>query len=166
MEVEPLRRPMERACPRDRTKLVATKVKDVAIDECPKCQGIFLDKNELKKLTGDADLNKYLRDMVGYDVDSQLICPSCGGLMDIEQVRGVEVEVCLTCFGLWLDHGEVEALVAAKGNPVEMSATKKAEIEKAENADAARGKRRRGILARSPLGALDRGLSELVRRYL
>lgn len=156
---------MERACPRDRTKLVAQKQKDVTVDACPKCQGIYLDKNELKKLSGDADLNKYLRDMVGYDVDSQLICPSCGGLMDMEAVRGVEVEVCLTCFGLWLDAGELEALVGAKGNPVEMTAAKKAELEKSAAADAARGTKRRG-LAKTPLGALDRGLSELVRRYL
>ena len=156
---------MDRACPRDRTKLVAEKHKDVTVDACPKCHGIFLDKNELKKLTGDSDLNKYLRDMVGYDVDSQLICPSCGGLMDMERVRGVEVEVCLTCFGLWLDAGELDALVGAKGAEVPMTPEKKAEIEKAQAADAARGKQRRG-LARTPLGALDRGLSELVRRYL
>lgn len=156
---------MERACPRDRTKLVAEKHKDVTVDACPKCKGIFLDKNELKKLTGDADLNKYLRDMVGYDVDSQLLCPSCGGLMDLEAVRGVEVEVCLTCFGLWLDAGELEALVAAKGKPVEMSAAKEAEIKKATERDGDR-RRRGGLLGKTPLGSLDRGLSELVRRYL
>ncbi|HET6406217.1 MAG TPA: zf-TFIIB domain-containing protein [Candidatus Thermoplasmatota archaeon] len=157
---------MERACPRDGTKLVEEKHKDVTVDACPKCQGIFLDKNELKKLSGDADLNKYLRDMVGYDVDSQLLCPSCGGLMDAEHVRGVEVEVCLTCFGLWLDHGELDALVAAKGNAVALTPEKEAEIKKAQEADHDRARRRRGILARGPLGALDRGLSELVRRYL
>ena len=158
-------RDMERACPRDRTKLVPEQHKDVTVDACPKCKGIFLDKNELKKLTGDADLNKYLRDMVGYDVDSQLICPACGGLMDAEHVRGVEVEVCLTCFGLWLDHGELDALVAAKGKPVETTAAKEEELKKAAEADHDRG-RQRGFLARGPLGSLDRGLSELVRRYL
>jgi Zn-finger nucleic acid-binding protein len=156
---------MERDCPRDHTKLVAETHKDVTVDACPKCKGIFLDKNELKKLSGDADLNKYLRDMVGYDVDSQLICPSCGGLMDAEHVRGVEVEVCTTCFGLWLDHGELDALVAAKGAPVELTAAKKAELAKAGEVDFDRG-RKRGFLARGPLGSLDRGLSELVRRYL
>lgn len=156
---------MERDCPRDRTRLVPEKHKDVTVDACPKCRGIYLDKNELKKLSGDADLNKYLRDMVGYDVDSQLICPSCGGLMDLEAVRGVEVEVCLTCFGLWLDAGELDALVAAKGKEVEMSAAKKAEIAKAQKADANK-KKRGGFLGKTPLGALDRGLSELVRRYL
>ena len=157
---------MRRSCPRDRTDLVEEKHKDVTVDACPECQGIFLDKNELKKLTGDADLNKHLRDMTGYDVDSELICPSCGGLMDIEHVRGVEVEVCLTCFGLWLDHGELDALVAAKGQPVETTPEKEAEIRKATEADHDRARRRRGILARGPLGAIDRGLSELVRRYL
>lgn len=156
---------MERTCPRDRTKLVPEKHKDVTVDACPKCKGIYLDKNELKKLSGDADLNKYLRDMVGYDVDSQLICPSCGGLMDMEAVRGVEVEVCLSCFGLWLDAGELDALVAAKGNPVEMTAAKQAELKKAGEVQGDR-KRRGGFLGKTPLGSLDRGLSELVRRYL
>lgn len=156
---------MRRDCPRDRTPLAAKSVKDVTLDECSKCHGIFLDKNELKKLTGDADLNKYLRDMVGYDVDSKLLCPSCGGLMDAEHVRGVEVEVCLTCFGLWLDQGELDALVAGKGQPIVIDDAKRAELDKAKGNDA-KAKKRGGMLKRSPLGALDRGLSELVRRYL
>lgn len=156
---------MERSCPRHRATLVAKPMKDVTVDECPKCHGIFLDKNELKKLSGDADLNKHLRDMVGYDVDSQLICPACGGLMDAEHVRGVEVEVCLSCFGLWLDHGELDALVAAKGKPVEMTAGKEEELRKARERDGDK-RRRGGFLGKTPLGSLDRGLSELVRRYL
>ena len=158
-------RAMERACPRDRAKLAAKDHKGVTVDECPKCGGIFLDKNEIKKLTGDKGLNKHLRDEVGYDVDSQLLCPSCGGLMDLEHVHGVDVEVCLTCYGLWLDKGELDALVAAKGKVVAMSAAKRAELDKAAGADADARGRKRG-LARTPLGGLDRGLTELVRRYL
>ncbi|MEK6838644.1 MAG: zf-TFIIB domain-containing protein, partial [Candidatus Thermoplasmatota archaeon] len=89
----------DRACPRDHTRLVAEKVAvrgpDVTIDKCPMCAGVFLDKNELLRISGDFQLNKYLRDKVALDSDSQLVCPHCGGIMDLEHIAGVGVEVCL-----------------------------------------------------------------------
>jgi len=160
-----------RACPRDGTPLVENEVAvfgpDVKVDNCPKCAGVFLDKNELKRLTGDAELNRYLRDHVGYDVDSKLICPSCGGLMDMEETSGVEVEVCLTCFGLWLDNGELEALNARKSGAPAMTPQKRAELDKAKGADSNRLKAERkkaGLLR--PVKPLDDLFDENDRRWL
>ena len=39
-----------------------------------------------------------------------LVCPRCGNTMDIEKAEDVEVDVCLTCNGVWLDAGELEKL--------------------------------------------------------
>jgi len=39
-----------------------------------------------------------------------MICPRCGNLMDIEKADEIEVDVCLTCGGVWLDSGELEEL--------------------------------------------------------
>lgn len=151
---------LDRACPRDRTPLVhekAGKKGEVAIDRCPKCRGMFLDKNELLHLTGDKKLNEYLRDQVGYDSDSQLLCPHCGGIMDMEEVHGVQVEVCLTCYGLWLDQGEFEAL-EARENAAEVPVTtaKRAELHDAARAD----KRKKGLLAQ-----WDRALDNFIRKH-
>src|SRR5205807_4688683 len=63
-------------------------------------------------LTGSPSLNKLLTKYLGLDSDSQLVCPNCGGLMDGEDAGDVRVDVCLDCFGVWLDAGELERLGA------------------------------------------------------
>ena len=156
----------ERACPRDHTRLVAEKVAvtgpNVTVDKCPTCAGLFLDKNELLRISGDFELNKYLRDRVALDSDSQLLCPHCGGIMDLEHIAGVEVEVCLTCFGLWLDRGELEGLKDRRNiAPIPRTPEKERELARAEKAT----KDRRGK-SKNPLAHLDRALGEFVRRYL
>src|SRR6058998_3293683 len=57
-------------------------------------------------------LNKLLTKYVGLESDSQLVCPNCGGLMEIEDAGNVRVDVCLDCKGVWLDAGELERLAA------------------------------------------------------
>ena len=80
------------------------------IDVCPKCKGIWLDSGELKKLLRDKKLSDYLTKEIGTQSKSKLICPRCGGLMDLETADDVEVDVCLTCHGVWLDSGELMEL--------------------------------------------------------
>ena len=89
-----------------------THLRAVEVDVCPKCNGIFLDKKEIRKLTGDWSLNKLLTKYVGLDSDSQLVCPNCGGLMEIEDAGNLRVDACLDCKGVWLDAGELERLAA------------------------------------------------------
>jgi Zn-finger nucleic acid-binding protein len=83
---------------------------NVIIDVCPKCQGIWLDNNELKKILGDRKLANYLTKHIGTQSKSKLVCPRCGGLMDLEYAEDVEIDVCLACHGAWLDYGELEKL--------------------------------------------------------
>ncbi len=41
-----------------------------------------------------------------------LLCPSCGvGMREVER-RGVLLDVCPQCGGVWLDRGELEKLLA------------------------------------------------------
>lgn len=83
---------------------------DIEIDVCPKCMGIFLDDGELKKLVKDDELTGFLTEDIGTQSKSELICPRCGSLMDIEEAEEIEVDVCLNCHGVWLDAGELEEL--------------------------------------------------------
>lgn len=85
---------------------------NVIIDICPKCEGIWLDKGELGKLVKDRKLVNYLTKDIGTQSKSKLICPRCGGLMDLEYAEDIEVDVCLTCNGVWLDKGELKGLRA------------------------------------------------------
>lgn len=85
-------------------------LRKVTIDHCPKCDGIYLDDGELRTLTGQYSLAKWLTKYLGVDSDSKLVCPGCGGVMDAERPDGIEVDICLSCNGIWLDVGELEAL--------------------------------------------------------
>ena len=80
------------------------------MDVCPTCQGIFLDKKEIRTLTGSSQLHELLTKYLGLDSDSRLLCPNCGVLMDGEDAGDVRVDVCLDCNGVWLDTGELKRL--------------------------------------------------------
>ena len=101
-------------CPRCWVELKKEEVEvlgpNVIIDVCPTCEGIWFDHNELKKVLGDRKLADYLTKHIGTQSKSKLVCPRCGGLMDLEYAEDIEIDVCLVCHGAWLDAGELERL--------------------------------------------------------
>jgi len=40
-------------------------------------------------------------------------CPKCGADLEIEMLKGIEVDRCKECQGVWFDANEVEALTKA-----------------------------------------------------
>lgn len=145
---------MERECPRCWVALEPEKRAvfgpDITVDVCPQCSGEYLDKGELKRLTGDRDLHALLTKHLGVDADSDLVCPSCGGIMDAEYLEvdkdtEVEVEVCLDCKGLWLDDGELAKLQDAETDFSKLSPEKQAEIFDAKVAESRRKKALGGL---------------------
>ena len=111
-------------CPKCDRKLVATKVREVEVDRCKGCRGIWCDHRELGELLGQSnwrlakltdskqrdDLNlrkgKCPRD------DSDLIRVSSAECQD------VVIDSCPKCQGIWLDGGELKNLLdARKGSP-------------------------------------------------
>lgn len=102
---------MQRTCPRDRTTLQQQKLEGVTVDVCPECSGAFFDAAELGRVSGDRELARYLAQVHG-KVDSPMVCPGCGGLMDLDRVGDVDIDHCTSCMGVWLDAGEMDRLVA------------------------------------------------------
>ncbi len=88
-------------------------------DSCPRCEGLWLDEGELHKVLKDRHLSDYLTKDIGTSSDSPLVCPRCKGLMTVERAEEVEVDVCLSCNGVWLDGGELEALRSVSANGFE-----------------------------------------------
>ena len=90
-------------CPRCFVTMAQHKVKTfgpaVTIDICPKCEGVWLDTGELKKLIHNKKLTDYLTKDIGTQSKSKLVCPRCGGLMDLEFADDIEVDVELE--NLW-----------------------------------------------------------------
>ena len=100
-------------CPRCWVKMEKERLEvfgpDIEVDRCPKCQGVWFDPGELSRAVGKKT-GDYLTKHVGTKSESQLVCPRCGGLMDLEYADEVEVDSCIKCGGAWLDAGELEKL--------------------------------------------------------
>jgi uncharacterized protein len=106
--------PTSRSCPKDQTALTPTRLRlrgpEVEVDECSRCGGIFLDADEILHLSGDHALNQQLRQGAPDDHSGRQ-CPECHVRMEHEYAKGVELEACPRCHGLWLDKGELAKLV-------------------------------------------------------
>jgi len=122
---------------------------NIIIDVCPKCNGIWLDKGELGKLLKDRNLSNYLTKHIGTKSRSPMVCPRCSNTMDIEKADDVEVDVCLTCGGVWLDSGELEELKAKSKEGFEGD-----ELAKMEERDEERRYKARNSLLNKLLGKI------------
>ena len=99
-------------CPRCFAQCIRQTRAGVEIDICPKCYGIWLDKKELVKLIHNPSMHDKLTRYAVVESKSKLVCPRCGGLMNLENADKVQVDVCIECKGIWLDAGEMEGLKA------------------------------------------------------
>ena len=135
---------MKRECPRCFVGLTQETIKKgiwkVEVDICQSCGGLYLDKGELMTLTNNRPLHHLTTKNLGIDSDSELLCPSCGSLMDIESAEGTNIDVCLNCNGVWLDKNELVSLRAADPSKMkELSPEKLAELYDAEQAVPSKG---------------------------
>lgn len=113
-------------CPRDGAVLIPRNYEaDIEVDECPKCDGRWLDEGELQRIqeTVERVYTQQLRappqftarayDMAREMSEPALACPSCGGDMAREEyahTSQVVIDLCTVCRGMWLDSGELERL--------------------------------------------------------
>ena len=128
---------MRRDCPRCFSELKSETVRkgiwNIEIDKCDSCLGVYLDKGELMTLTGNRPLHHLTTKHLGIDSGSELLCPSCGSVMDDEHPGGVEIDVCLQCNGVWLDKKELDLLKELDSSILKtLSPEKMAELYDAE----------------------------------
>ena len=78
---------MRRDCPRCFSELKSETVRkgiwNIEIDKCDSCLGVYLDKGELMTLTGNRPLHHLTTKHLGIDSGSELLCPSCGSIMEM-----------------------------------------------------------------------------------
>ncbi len=107
-------------CPSCKIELNKTIFNEVEIDYCPKCLGIWFDKDKLRQAKDEKD-----RDLNWVDIDlwqdekkfkvsqSRKVCPSCS--VPLYEVKygdsKISVDVCNLCEGIWLDRGEFKEIV-------------------------------------------------------
>ena len=106
----------ELECPACKEPMIVAEFDDVEIDTCMVCGGMWLDGGELEALLGtpvpeivepDAGLGEPVRD-----------CPVCVDKLVKDRYGHTDVVVdkCPHGDGIWLDRGELEAILAAFRN--------------------------------------------------
>lgn len=120
-------------CPVDGEPLTAHTRSGMSLATCGACHGLWLTKDVVAAggPTPDGQVNRVLGRAadVRHD-DAARMCPSCPAILIPKVVRGVEVDRCQKCGGVWLDAGEYERL---RTSPEAFSKLAPAEAEESES---------------------------------
>ncbi|NIM93669.1 MAG: hypothetical protein GTO18_08150 [Anaerolineales bacterium] len=109
-------------CPVDGSELESHAHHSVNIDECAQCHGLWFDQGELRKVKDEMvpdaswlDFDLW-SDQDAFDVVwSERKCPKCGRNMAVVSYgeTGENVDICVDEHGVWLDKGELGAIIQA-----------------------------------------------------
>jgi len=99
-------------CPKCQTaslKQRRVKGKDLDVDVCVKCKGIWFDRTELEQTLGVTGVS------LPIPRDAERLtarCPRCRGPLHAFPYphTRITIEACRQCHGLWLDAGEFQAI--------------------------------------------------------
>lgn len=105
-------------CPACRTELHRLRLKDLEIDECRACRGIWFDEGEENELFSLRRVpGRFLKgDPPGQPrvEEGERQCPRCEVLLATVVVDGVTLDRCPDCNGFFADFGEVRELFEAQ----------------------------------------------------
>ncbi len=110
-------------CPVCGQPLVAFELDGIEIDRCVECGGVWLDAGELEWIAEQAGvrpggLTRALEEAKGRR-HGKRHCPRCRRRLRVIHVQGnkreIELDRCPVGDGLWLDPGEIQALIAGLG---------------------------------------------------
>ena len=96
-------------CPRCDVARDEKKVKDIEIDHCPQCKGLWLDFHELDQLEDHSMDEDASKGMLEYSRrESDISCPHCSEVMETFNYRAhnLPIDHCKNQCGYWLDEGE------------------------------------------------------------
>lgn len=120
-------------CPRDGTDLAKVTMLGVELDKCHKCDGIWFDRGELETFrdAGVPDVEEAIEEKYGDPefvegaTEGHMRCPKCADARLLRQsytyLNPVAIDRCTSCLGLWLDDGELNAIIGEKQDLEQMS---------------------------------------------
>jgi len=104
-------------CPRDGTEALEVPTlgrrRRFRTDVCPACNGVWLDRGEVAKASGDKEVERLIVDYAAGPTG--LACPRCGTEMAARPVGDLRLDVCPACRGVWADAGELETAARLLG---------------------------------------------------
>lgn len=107
----------QRICIKCLNVMVPQMVQEVEVDICPKCGGMWLDREEIRELASKSDqelsslrgkLERLSPSRPVSDGETEVPCPACGGKLMVANLGPVFIEHCSACDGVYLDKGELD----------------------------------------------------------
>ena len=106
-------------CPRDHFAITSKDLNGADVLQCAHCHGVWIPKASLLLFNKEKQspfLEDYLEQegLPEHFKQGALLCPSDGSKMLFTTLNDIEVDICPTCHGVWLDKGEMESLPDAQ----------------------------------------------------
>ncbi|MDQ7821754.1 MAG: zf-TFIIB domain-containing protein [Candidatus Eremiobacteraeota bacterium] len=86
---------------------------EIELDHCRWCGGLWFDADEMEKLTTFKKAPKLVTHPMAYDPtqarveEGKRTCPRCGRGLQVIDYKGVNIDACMGCRGIWFDRFEV-----------------------------------------------------------
>jgi Zn-finger nucleic acid-binding protein len=100
-------------CVSSQLKQYKIEKKDVAVDACPRCRGVWFDAEEISEVLAVACKELQIPKSAE---PTGMTCPKC--LIPLETFNypqtHVKIEMCGKCMGFWLDQGEFKEIKAVR----------------------------------------------------
>ena len=104
-------------CPICENPLVILELDQIEIDHCLNCGGIWLDAGELELLlVTDKERERFIKLLIEAESvnEKKYPCPICNkkmGKVFVGEEKKILIDKCKRNHGLWLDKGELEAVI-------------------------------------------------------
>jgi len=102
-------------CPKCSTKMETLTFAGIELDTCPFCNGCWLDKQEVSQMTRSRGKAK-IEVTLANPKQGDLSCPRCRRVNLLvgqhSNIPSLILDQCPTCWGVWLDRGELTTLLA------------------------------------------------------
>ena len=93
-------------CPRDDQVLSPVPVEKGAICSCARCQGVWIPWHLIETATTSRKMMASMPELLELDAATAR-CPQDGERLRETSRKGIRVDYCVRCKGLWLDAGEL-----------------------------------------------------------
>lgn len=101
-------------CPKCNVELEASQYRGIGVEECPNCEGMWLDIDELDQVEDKVLEDDQLKGKVIFTSSpTDLQCPECGSALRRFKYRlhDLQLEVCENQHGYWLDKDEEKKIL-------------------------------------------------------
>ncbi len=89
----------------------------VKVDACRFCGGVWFDGGEIVELIKKGKVPKRVLKPIALTDETRVVqegernCPRCGRKLEVVNHRGVKVDYCTVCRGMWFDRGELMEVI-------------------------------------------------------